>query len=423
MRRIRRVHTVDFIISLSRTMEMASPELARHQENVGYIVDRMGRAAGLSGDRLFRCLIASLLHDVGAFSLEEKVALRTQEETDVETHCIRGRNLLSAFSPFKEAAQLVRYHHREWRQWDESIVSPLVFDSQLLCLGDYVERQIDRKVFVLHQHEAIRSNVAKLAGSKFHKEIVELFLLVSEREEFWLDIVGRSEDWFRIGGNYTADWVDWALIVQASELYRDVIDFKSRFTATHSSGVAACAGMLARLFGLTETEVSLMEVAGNVHDIAKLAVPNSILEKPGALNREEMAIMKSHTYYTYHVISGIGDTTDIVEWAAFHHERLDGSGYPFRCKAEELSTGARIMMVADIFTALAEDRPYRRRMTRTGIVPILEQMQNRGALDARFVRLLIENYGEIETCVAESQAAARQRYEAAETVLAPQADE
>jgi HD-GYP domain-containing protein (c-di-GMP phosphodiesterase class II) len=158
--------------------------------------------------------------------------------------------------------------------------------------------------------------------------------------------------------------------------------------------------------------VDLMGVAGNLHDLGKLAIPNSILEKPGGLNKEETAIMKSHTYYTYFVINTIGGgLKQIAEWAAYHHEKLDGSGYPFHCGADELSTGARILMVADIFTALAEDRPYRQGMTREGVGQILQQYADRSLLDGRMVHLVRENYGEIHAQMAEKQAIAREFYE------------
>ena len=98
-------------------------------------------------------------------------------------------------------------------------------------------------------------------------------------------------------------------------------------------------------------------MAGNFHDLGKLVIPNSILEKPGKLNDEEFALMKQHTYFTYSILTTIGGIQEIAEWAAFHHERLDGNGYPFHLNASKLSTGARIMAVADIVTTLAEDRP------------------------------------------------------------------
>jgi HD-GYP domain-containing protein (c-di-GMP phosphodiesterase class II) len=142
-----------------------------------------------------------------------------------------------------------------------------------------------------------------------------------------------------------------------------------------------------------------------------LAIPNSILDKPGSLTKEEMSLMKSHTYYTYLIINSIGGLKQIAEWAAYHHERLDGSGYPFHCTAAELSIGARIIMIADMFTALAEDRPYRKGMSKEGIIQIIKQFSDRRLLDARIVNLLFDNFEEIFSYVAEKKAVAREFYE------------
>jgi HD-GYP domain-containing protein (c-di-GMP phosphodiesterase class II) len=101
----------------------------------------------------------------------------------------------------------------------------------------------------------------------------------------------------------------------------------------------------------------------------------------------------------------------ISEWAAYHHERLDGKGYPFRREAREINLGARIMCVSDIFTALAEDRPYRKGMSIAGITNILEDQASRGLQDQRIVKLLLENIDEISRSVAERQAQARDYYQ------------
>jgi HD-GYP domain-containing protein (c-di-GMP phosphodiesterase class II) len=200
-------------------------------------------------------------------------------------------------------------------------------------------------------------------------------------------------------------------ITTIGELFRNIIDFRSRFTATHSSGVAECASTLARLFGFSDAEAELMQMAGNFHDIGKLAVPNAILDKPGKLTREEFAVMRQHTYYTFSVINTIGGLQRIAEWAAFHHEKLNGSGYPFHHTARTISTGARIMGVADIFTALSEDRPYRPGMQRGEIETIFAKEVDANALDKRVVDLLLQNYDVVLRAVREKQAVSREYYE------------
>lgn len=412
MKRNITVNLGNLVLSLSDAMDLASPLLIQHQQRVAFAAWQMAKAAQLSAEKQERIFIAALLHDIGAFSLEEKVSLLKAEEADTDEHCRRGELLLNHIPWLAEAARLIRFHHTAWENWGESIEQPLVFESQLLCLADYLERLIQRDRYILHQHEQMIQTVMSQSGTSFHPQIVELFTAVCHREEFWLDLASpRLYPILLNEGPFRKIDISFADITTLSELFRNIIDFRSRFTSTHSSGVAASASMLARIFGLTETEVGLMEVAGNLHDLGKLAIPNSILDKPDTLTKEEMAIIKSHPYYTYFIINTIGGLQQIAEWAAYHHERFNGQGYPFHCSAGELSTGARIMMVADIFTALAEDRPYRKGMSRTGVVEILQQFSERGLLDARIIGYLFENYAEVKTYMSHKQDEARDFYE------------
>lgn len=204
--------------------------------------------------------------------------------------------------------------------------------------------------------------------------------------------------------------IDYEQLENISRLFRDIIDFKSPFTATHTSGVAACAEIMAKLFGLTVNETQEMRITGNLHDIGKLVIPNSILENPGKLTKKEFEHIKSHTYFTYYVIDSISGLQHIAEWAAFHHEKLDGSGYPFHCNGNNMPTGSKIMAVADIFTAIAEDRPYRKGMPKDEIIKTLTGMSSDKLIDSKIVDLLIDNFSEISDNVKIKQEAAREFY-------------
>jgi HD-GYP domain-containing protein (c-di-GMP phosphodiesterase class II) len=168
---------------------------------------------------------------------------------------------------------------------------------------------------------------------------------------------------------------------------------------------------LAELDGFTATDLELMKIAGNLHDLGKMAVSNQILEKNGRLTDQEFAIIKSHPFYTYYVIKPLDELNRVAEWAGFHHEKLDGSGYPFHRKAAQIDGGARIMAVADIFTAIAEDRPYRLRMTKAEIYKILQQQARQGLIEARIIDLLFDNYDLVNDYVRKKQAISRDFYE------------
>lgn len=159
----------------------------------------------------------------------------------------------------------------------------------------------------MHQEQQLVSKITSFSGKLFHRYVVDCFVSAATREEFWLDLVSpRLYSLLLHDGPYKKLEIDILNISSIAEIFQNIIDFRSRFTATHSSGVAACATILSKIFGLTESDVQLIEVAGKLHDIGKLAIPNSILEKPGSLPKEELAVIKSHTYYAYMVINTIG---------------------------------------------------------------------------------------------------------------------
>jgi putative nucleotidyltransferase with HDIG domain len=141
--------------------------------------------------------------------------------------------------------------------------------------------------------------------------------------------------------------------------FADVIDAKSPFTYRHSAGVAGAAVAIGRTLAMSESEVTLLRRAALLHDIGKLAVSNSILDKPGKLTNEEWAVVRKHPDYSHQVLKRIPGFGDLSEIAASHHEKLDGSGYFRNLDAAHLSLPTRILVVSDIFDALAARRPYR----------------------------------------------------------------
>jgi len=312
----------------------------------------------------------------------------------------------------RKLSKIVRYHHRSWSDWDEGIENQLVLSSQIILLSDYVERLVDRNEYILHQTQDIVEKIEKLADTILNRKVIAYFAEVSRREEFWLDLASpRLYSLLLNNGPFSGVQIGIEDILLLSNMFRDLIDFKSRFTATHTTGVSECAVMLAELFDLAEYDVKLMRIAGNFHDIGKLIIPNSILEKPDKLTAAEYKIMKCHTYYTYYTLNSIGGLQRIAEWAAYHHEKLDGSGYPFHCTNEEIGRGSRIMAVADIFTAISEDRPYRKGMDKDEIYRILKKQADNNLLDKRIVALLFDNYEAIHLKVKEKQAEAFDFYE------------
>jgi HD-GYP domain-containing protein (c-di-GMP phosphodiesterase class II) len=400
------VSLLNLVLSLSDALDLASPELSQHQLRTAYVAWELGRVAALPRGDLEDVFIAALLHDVGALSLEEKIDVHRTEEMDPEPHCLMGEALLKAVPVLAPCARIVRFHHRKWQDWQMPIDTSIVLHSQILLVADYLERAIDRRRYILHQNEDIIARIRSLSETLVHRDVVEMVRMVSKREDFWLDLVSPRlySLLLHFGPGRRVD-------LDLDQLRVISVLFRSRFTATHSSGVAACASALSRLFGLTEMEIGLMEITGNLHDLGKLAIPNSILDKPGKLTKEEFALMQQHTYFTYQVLTTVGGIRNIAEWAAFHHEKLDGTGYPFHMDAKRLDVNSRILAVADMFTALAEDRPYRKGMKKDDVLSILRAARDKNSLDARAIGVLEKNYEEIAALTAQKQAESKEYYE------------
>jgi putative nucleotidyltransferase with HDIG domain len=152
-----------------------------------------------------------------------------------------------------------------------------------------------------------------------------------------------------------------------------VVDAKSPYTASHSAGVAAIAVGLGRTMGLGDGDLRLLHRAGLLHDIGKLAVSNLILDKPGKLTDAEWAVMKTHPTVSLQILKRVPALDSIAGTAAAHHERLDGSGYPFGIDASEMDVHARILAVADVAEALSADRPYRDSLPTEKVLDIMRR--------------------------------------------------
>ena len=412
MRRNFLVNLGNLLLSLSEVTDLANHNIAQHQHRTAYIALELARIANQQPEITENIFMAALLHDIGAITVEEKISVHNFEAINEEIHTIRGELLLAQIPWLRKISKIVRNHHKNWNNWEEGIEEPVVFSSQIVLLADYVERLIDRNKYILHQSKDIVEVIKKIADTVVNKEIVAYFVELSKREEFWLDLTSpRLYSLLLNNGQFKSMQIGLEDVSLISNLYRDLIDFKSRFTATHTMGVSECAVMLSELFGLAEIDVKSMRIAGNFHDIGKLVIPNSILEKPGKLTVHEFEIMRCHTYHTFNTLDSIGGLQRIAEWAAYHHEKLDGSGYPFHLTNEEIGTGSRIMAIADIFTAIAEDRPYRKGMDKDEIYMVLKGQADVKLLDKRIVELLFDNFQTISMQVKEKQSKALDFYE------------
>ena len=154
--------------------------------------------------------------------------------------------------------------------------------------------------------------------------------------------------------------------------FADIIDAKSPFTYRHSTRVAEMARAVAARCGMDEQEQWRIYRAGLLHDIGKLGVSNGILDKNGPMTVDERKLMEAHPRYTLEILQRVSAFQRFAWTAALHHEKLDGTGYPFMKHGTELDLPSRILVVSDIYDALTSDRPYRTGMGEEKATQILE---------------------------------------------------
>jgi len=180
------------------------------------------------------------------------------------------------------------------------------------------------------------------------------------------------------------------------QAFAEIIDAKTPFTYRHSNGVADATTAISLQLGLSEDDITFMRRAALVHDIGKLSVSNSILEKPAALDEGEWGIMKKHPYYSFEILRRVPGFEELSEVAGAHHEKLDGSGYYAHLSAEQLSLETRILTVADIFDALAAKRPYRDALPLDKVFGIMQKEAPR-AIDAQCLDALMMHHASAQS--------------------------
>lgn len=147
--------------------------------------------------------------------------------------------------------------------------------------------------------------------------------------------------------------------IRAVEAMADMVDMRDRYTAEHSKRVAANVAVIAPAMGLSSEEVATVRLAARVHDIGKIALPDSVLRKEGKLTHEEFTVMQDHPRHGYDLLARFPQYGKGREIVLAHHERMDGKGYPRGIRGDRIPLGAQIIAVADALDAMTSDRPYR----------------------------------------------------------------
>jgi len=398
------------------------PQLRGHNLRVAVIATQLASKLSYSQEFLKKVLVASLFHDIGILFQnreEQKKLLKREiaEDKKVHLHAYFGFELFKRYPKFRGIALAIRDHHRSYKEFVEN-PGKYSFASQVIHLADridvWITNRLERGLKFPNVLSEVREKLIENKGTLFDPELVDILIQnFFDKEYFWF-VTYLSETYL---GELIAEWMinlnfTWSIdeFIKFVDIFGFIIDFKSPFTATHSTGVAQTAIHLSSLLGFSPTELKKIKIAAFLHDIGKIFIPSEILEKPAKLTEEEFFIMKSHVFHTYMILNSSIKDKDIVFWASYHHEKLDGSGYPFRIKADQIPLGSRIMAVADIFTALTEERPYKKSLSPSEAIKLIGDLANKNFLDRKVVYTLRKNLDTINKSKNIAQERARELY-------------
>jgi putative nucleotidyltransferase with HDIG domain len=312
-----------------------------------------------------------------ARSLQMGMAQHSKNEAMIGLRCGRGAGILNKLGMGEAAAEAVRSVDKHWdgsgdpdRMQREQIpllarICAVAQHLDVFCSG----RGVDYAVETLKER----------SGTWFDPQLVRVAVSLHRRGALWANCLpSDSQDDTRravldldAGSKHQ---LEPGRIDRICEAFADVVDAKSNFTFRHSMGVADAAFGIATALRLPADRAQLVRRAALLHDIGKLSVPNTVLDKKGKLSDMEWETMHLHPGITRSILKRVAPFREMAVIAGEHHEKLDGSGYPSRLMAPDLSLESRIIAVADVYAALSEDRPYRAALDFDQIVSIMAKL-------------------------------------------------
>ena len=391
------IYRNDLIYSISAALDYVEHDLVmispHHSQRVALLSATLGRHLNFDDEILLNLAICAALHDNALSEYQQLKSAAGEPATperflqDLELHCTIGENNISGLSFYPTVRGAILYHHENadgsgplGKKAEET---PLL--SQLIHIADTIDAQFDLSRKEEGKFHQVRSFVRKQTGLLYDEMVATAFLdCFSTPEKMYLNLDMLEKRLHDILPEVPLVY-DAKELIKLADFFSKIIDYKSRFTYNHSSGVAKKALIMARYYGWDEDVQAQLYLAGSLHDVGKLMTRTDILEKPGKLTDEEFTYIKQHASGTYSVLHGIRGLEEVAHWSYNHHEKLNGSGYPFGRNSMELGQKDRLMACLDIYQAVREDRPSRAGMTHAAAMEILLSMVNQGQLDSTIV--------------------------------------
>lgn len=378
------VNLYSLLSGFSRALGLVCHELTEHNLRVAYLAQVLAEHCGMEHQERKYLLIACMLHEIGTIPLNNALVNVVFEKED---YCVAGWVFCRTAKLPEDVCNMVLLRKTPWRELSSQEDNGLT--ANCIYLADVLDAAIHA------QQDLPLSRLAEMMGAReddFSSIWRKAIAAIAKDESIVVRCQSAEAMDAYLYGEFCNDVLSARNLLTLCDLFSQIIDSKSPFTATHSHGVAHTAQEILSLTGLADGEDCLtIYIAGLLHDVGKLAVPVDILEKAGPLSDEERREIKQHAEIGMGLLATIPGFRCICHWAGMHHERLDGKGYPYGLAAAELTLPMRVMAVADVFTALTESRPYRDGMELANVLACMQDMAANSQLDKGLVDLVAKN--------------------------------
>jgi HD-GYP domain-containing protein (c-di-GMP phosphodiesterase class II) len=285
--------------------------------------------------------------------------LKREGQAIVETRCERGAEIARQLELPEASAVAIRELDEHW---DGSGQPYGIAGDAISIVGRIGCVAQNAEVFLAAGGQAaMRSMLADRRGRWFQPELADALLAVDANDPIWASLGNGSAErtLAKLAPTDIALDPDDARLDSIAEAFASIVDAKSPYTGHHSQGVAQHAVTIGAELGFSSTVLRDLRRGALLHDLGKLGISNTILDKPGKLDEAEFALIRMHPVYTEQILARVPAFAPFAIAAAAHHERIDGRGYPYGLAGSSLTPYSRVLAVSDVFEALTADRPYR----------------------------------------------------------------
>lgn len=377
--------------SISMALDAVEGELlgasTNHGKRITCLCMAMGQYLGLQRNELFALAACALMHDnaLTEYILSEQPG--KGQCINMALHCTLGQNNVENLPFSADISGFVLYHHEraDGKGPFGKCEGEIPLGAELIGIADRIDIAAHLQRYPIDSIELLLNDITQQRGTNFSTLAADALLQILDKDMLTSLRDENIEHTFSSSlPCWTIDVQDLALI-HLSEVMAHIIDYKSRFTLNHSLQVANKAWWMCNYYKFDKDLRAKVYLAAALHDLGKLKIPSSILEKAGPLDEEEFSIIQDHVLWTSKMLNGVVGLEDVCRWASNHHERLDSSGYPYGKTGDNLDFVSRLLACIDLYQGIREERPYHKGSSHKQTMAILHSMARNGIIDASIV--------------------------------------